>query len=225
MMVIKWEEVSSGQKEYLDDVFQLYDQSLPKEVREPHKILIRGLEISKSSLPNQFHLMIGLEGNKLVSFASFHYLAEVNTGFLVYLITAPNIRSKGIGSNTLRKIEEILNTDARVAGYDTLKALVLEVERQELAYSEEEKEECLRRNRFYERNGFKAITEIDYIQPPLNGEESGVPLHLYKKDFQEKQWTKEEIKSMIRSMYQEKYACVNAINYKVLQNCLEKMNR
>ena len=223
-MTIRWEEISFEQKDLLDDVFQLYDQSLPKEVREPHDILLRGLEIAKSSFPNQFHFLIGLEGSELVSFACFHYLAEVNTGFLVYLITAPNVRSRGIGSYTLRKIEEILNKDASLTGYHSLKALVLEVERQELAHTEDEKEDCLKRNLFYERNGFKAYTEIDYIQPPLNGETTGVPLNLFMKDFQYTQWTREEAIRVIHSMYQKKYASVNGIDPKVLNACLEKMN-
>lgn len=224
MMTMRWEEISFEQKDLLDDVFKLYDQSLPKEVREPHDILLKGLEVGISIFPNQFHLLIGLEGCNLVSFASFHYFAEVNAGFLVYVITAPNVRSKGIGSITLRKVEEILNKDAKLAGYDSLEALVLEVERQELAHTKEEKKDCLRRNRFYERNGFKAYTEIDYIQPPLNGEKDGVPLHLYRKDFQETHWTREEAIRIIHSMYQEKYASVNEIDSEVLHACLKKMD-
>lgn len=223
IMTLKWEEVTINHAKILDGVFQLYDQALPKEVRESHDILVKGMDKANTHFPNLFHLLIGLKGKELVSFATFHYLAEVNSGFIVYLITAPNARSVGIGSKTLGKIEELLTKDASQAGNESLKALILETEKEELVHTQEEKIDCVRRNHFYEKNGFKQYKEINYLQPPLNGEDNGVPLHLFLKCLQDTDWTKEEIMKIIYAMYREKYARINGIEKETLNICLAKM--
>lgn len=223
-MNLRWDEISLDHMVHLDKVFQLYDQTMHKEVREPHDILLKGLEEVSGSL-NKFHLMIGLIGEEVVSFAAFHYLAEVNTGFIVYLITSPNVRSKGIGSITLEKIEEMLQFDAVFAGYDSLTAIILETEKEELAHSKQEKVDCQRRNRFYLRNGFKHYSEINYMQPPLNGEILGVPLNLFIKEISENiNWIRHDVAKIIQAMYREKYFFVNGIDSNVLNDCLKNMN-
>jgi len=79
---------------------------------------------------------------------------------------------------------------------------------------------CIKRNRFFERNGYKKIDEIQYIQPPLNNGDSNVPLNLFinKNDV-----SKEEIIKYIQIIYKEKYCFVNRIDKQVLKSCLEMM--
>ncbi|WP_019420373.1 GNAT family N-acetyltransferase [Paenibacillus sp. OSY-SE] len=90
--------------------------------------------------------MLGFEGEQLVSFATGHYFAEVNSGFIVYIVTNPFVRSRGLGAKTLSKLEELLHKDAAAAGYDSLSAIILETETQEIAHTEAEKEDCMKRN-------------------------------------------------------------------------------
>lgn len=176
-MTIRWEEITYDNLTNIEKVFEIYDEAFPIEVREPQDIFYQSLDYAKTRLPNGFRFLVGYEGEQLVSFATGHYFAEANIGFIVYIATNPLIRSKGLGTKTLVKIEELLNEDAISAGNVSLRATILETEKQEIVHNEAEKEDCIKRNRFFERNGYKKIDEIQYIQPPLNNGDSNVPLN------------------------------------------------
>lgn len=219
-MTIRWEEITYDNLTNIEKVFAIYDEAFPIEVREPQDIFYQSLDYAKTRLPNGFRFLVGYEGEQLVSFATGHYFAEANIGFIVYIATNPLIRSKGLGTKTLVKIEELLNEDAISAGNVSLRATILETEKQEIVHNEAEKEDCIKRNRFFERNGYKKIDEIQYIQPPLNNGDSNVPLNLFinKNDV-----SKEEIIKYIQIIYKEKYCFVNRIDKQVLKSCLEMM--
>ncbi|MBQ6449040.1 GNAT family N-acetyltransferase [Cytobacillus oceanisediminis] len=219
-MTIRWEEITYDNLTNIEKVFEIYDEAFPIEVREPQDIFYQSLDYAKTRLPNGFRFLVGYEGEQLVSFATGHYFAEANIGFIVYIATNPLIRSKGLGTKTLVKIEELLNEDAISAGNVSLRATILETEKQEIVHNEAEKEDCIKRNRFFERNGYKKIDEIQYIQPPLNNGDSNVPLNLFinKNDV-----SKEEIIKYIQIIYKEKYCFVNRIDKQVLKSCLEMM--
>ncbi|MED3795287.1 GNAT family N-acetyltransferase [Niallia alba] len=219
-MTIRWEEITYENLTNIEKVFAIYDEAFPIEVREPQDIFYQSLDYAKTRLPNGFRFLVGYEGEKLVSFATGHYFAEANIGFIVYIATNPLIRSKGLGTKTLVKIEELLNEDAISAGNVSLRATILETEKQEIVHNKAEKEDCIKRNRFFERNGYKKIDEIQYIQPPLNNGDSNVPLNLFinKNDV-----SKEEIIKYIQIIYKEKYCFVNRIDKQVLKSCLEMM--
>jgi len=219
-MTIRWEEITYDNLTNIEKVFEIYDEAFPIEVREPQDIFYQSLDYAKTRLPNGFRFLVGYEGEQLVSFATGHYFAEANIGFIVYIATNPLIRSKGLGTKTLVKIEELLNEDAISAGNVSLCATILETEKQEIVHNEAEKEDCIKRNRFFERNGYKKIDEIQYIQPPLHNGDSNVPLNLFinKNDV-----SKEEIIKYIQIIYKEKYWFVNRIDKQVLKSCLEMM--
>ena len=219
-MTIRWEEITYDNLTNIEKVFEIYDEAFPIEVREPQDIFYQSLDYAKTRLPNGFRFLVGYEGEQLVSFATGHYFAEANIGFIVYIATNPLIRSKGLGTKTLVKIEELLNEDAISSGNVSLRATILETEKQEIVHNEAEKEDCIKRNRFFERNGYKKIDEIQYIQPPLNNGDSNVPLNLFinKNDV-----SKEEIIKYIQIIYKEKYCFVNRIDKQVLKSCLEMM--
>ncbi|KAA0546318.1 GNAT family N-acetyltransferase [Bacillus sp. BGMRC 2118] len=222
-MTIKWEEITLHNQEYLNQLFDLYDNTFPIEVREPHKIFLNGLQYAVDRKPNNFHNLIGLDGNRVVSFATGHYLADVNAGFIVYIATDPNVRSKGLGSHTLLKIEELLNNDAVNAGYKAIKTVVLETESIEWVQTYEEKQDCLKRYKFFDRNNYQRADSLLYLQPPLHPEESEVPLYLYGKNLIHTNISQAELQNIVRAIYNEKYLRVNEIDQIVLTNCLRKM--
>lgn len=223
-MTIRWEEITDDHLINLENTLKLYDQTFPIEVRESHEVFMQGFHYAKSSFPNNFHFLVGFEKDELVSFATAHYLAEVNSGFIVYLVTNPSMRRMGVGEKTLAELESLLNEDAILAGNGSLGTIILETETEEMAHSEAEKADCTKRKRFYERNGYKQYGEIAYVQPPLHDMGGSVPLNLFLKDFQKGEQTQEKIKGIIRAMYQEKYYEVNRIEKKVLNHCFIKMD-
>ncbi|MBY6036978.1 GNAT family N-acetyltransferase [Fictibacillus nanhaiensis] len=222
-MTVEWVEITKDNLFNLEMVMELYDLAFPIEIREPHSVFLKSLQYAKTRSPNNYHFLIGLEGDQLVSFATGHYFAEVNSGFIVYIVTNPLVRSNGLGSKTLVKLEDLLIKDAITAGNSSLKSILLETETQDIVHTEEEKEDCIKRNRFFARNYYKKYEEIIYRQPPLHDEVGDIPLNLFIKNLDSIKQSKEDVKKAIRTIYKEKYFLVNGIDKKVLINCLEKM--
>lgn len=222
-MSISWSEITLNNQTYLEEAFQLYDQSFPLDVREPHQIFVNSLQYAVEQKADNFHFLIGLEQGELVSLATAHYLAEVNTGFIVYLAVNENRRKKGRGSQTLKQMERLLNEDAIVNKQRNIHAISLESEKLENAVTMAEKEACGKRNLFFQKNGYRLYDEIDYVQPPLHGEGESVPLNLLLKTLGKDCYAKEECKDIVRAMYREKYARVNGIDEKILSSCWKDM--
>lgn len=223
-MAIQWAEATMDNPIYVEDALAFYDDSFPLEVREPHEIFWESLRYAKNNSQNNFHFLIGFEGEQIVSFATGHYIKEVNSGFIVYIAAKPAKRSKGLGTKTLRKMEEILLEDATNAGFQSIRSVVLETEKQEVVQTETEKQDCLRRNRFFERNQYRKYEEIEYYQPPLHEGGESVPLNFYIRNFEEnRQFSKEEVSRIIRAIYREKYQSVNGIDQRVLKDCISQM--
>jgi GNAT superfamily N-acetyltransferase len=220
---IRWKEILIENLFYLDKVLEIYDKSFPLEVREPHQIFIQSLQYATTAYPNNFRFMIGLDGERIVSFATGHYLADVNTGFVVYIATNPLFRSKGIGRQTLLEMEELLNKDAYLAGNSSLMAIILETESPAQAKTIIEREECLSRNRFFQKNGYKLNLEWEYVQPPLHNDDKCIPLNLFMKVPQKVHLNKEDVMKIILAIYYEKYYKVNQINKEVLTRSLSEM--
>lgn len=222
-MSLTWNEITMDNQKHLDEVLKLYDSTFPINVRESHQTFLNGLKYGSNRKPNNFRFLIGLEGEDLVSFATGHYLADVNSGFIVYIVTNPKAQSKGVGTRTLEKLEELLNQDAVSAGNPSINTIVLETETEEMAHTDEEKENCIKRSKFFKKNNYKRNTRISYVQPPLHSEENDVPLNLLYKRHHQNQVIEEDINDVIKALYKEKYSLVNQIDGKILKRLLEKM--
>ncbi|PMC38668.1 hypothetical protein CJ195_09455 [Bacillus sp. UMB0899] len=217
--MINWVEIKEGNVSYFEMAMELYDKAFPIEVREPHDIFLRGLQYAQ----NYYHFLLGFEGDQLVSFATGHYFANINSGFIVYIATNLHARSSGIGSKTLMKIEDLLNNDAISAGNSSIKAIYLETETQELVHTEVEKQDYIKRNRFFSGNNYVKYNEINYLQPPLHDDVKDMPLNLLIKYPGNTNLSKEEIKLAVKTIYKEKYFEINEIDKMVLNQCLRKM--
>ncbi|MFE7065171.1 GNAT family N-acetyltransferase [Sutcliffiella sp. NPDC057660] len=222
-MALEWIEITNSGTKYLEEVMELYEQSFPIEVRESQDIFHRSIRYSESSFPNNFRFLVGVEDGKVLSFATSHFLASVNAGFVVYIVTNPSIRSIGLGSKTLTKLEELLNADAIKAGYENIDKILLETETKEMVHTEEERAECSKRDKFFEKNGYIHLNSIDYRQPHLHKGESSIPLKLFVKKYNGIEISKDMFQQAIVALYQEKYFKVNEIERNVLHKCLAEM--
>ncbi|SFW99337.1 hypothetical protein SAMN04487866_101106 [Thermoactinomyces sp. DSM 45891] len=222
-MDITWRELTSEDQVFIQKALEIYDQSFPDEVRESHDVFYRGLLSQKSSFPDSYTFLVGYQNEiEICSLATAHYFSKLNMGFVVYLATNPHIRSRGIGSMTLNKIEAILMDDAKRAGYQFLKGIVLETEKEEFAHTELEKRNCARRNRFFEKNQFTNLKSIKYLQPPLKQGDQPVPLHLLLKQY-DGTTHHDEIGMVIEEIFKKKYQEINQIPVKALEECQKLM--
>lgn len=223
-MDIIWHEITLHDQVRLKEAMNLYNQTFPIEVRESETVFQQSLESALERKPNNYHFLVGYQGEELSAFVTAHYLAEVNTGFVVYLVTNPFVRSRGLGRETLRKMEEFLKQDAVAAGHKSLKAIVLETEILEMLHTEEEKEDSIKRTRFFLKNEFRKNEDVYYLQPPIHQDGVDVPLHLFIKNLSEQELKKDEVTRIVRAMYIEKYHMSNRIEKQVLNCSYRKMN-
>ncbi|WP_242520430.1 GNAT family N-acetyltransferase [Halobacillus kuroshimensis] len=222
-MEIDWVEISEVDTELFDKLMAFYEQAFPVEVREPEEIFKISMKHAEINDFNNYRFLVGMEGEQIISFATGHYFAEINTGFIVYIVTNPSIRNRGLGSKTLTKLEEMLNEDALNAGFSALDRIVLETETSDMVHTNEEKEACIKRNKFFERNKFTLTNVIDYKQPPLHNSDVSIPLNLYEKKYKGGETTKETLEEVIIVLFKEKYYDINKIDKSVLANCIREM--
>lgn len=218
-----WHYIVDSKDALLVDVFQLYDQIFPLEVREPHDVLVKSLQTSQLDDTQSFGFLVGRDQDTVVSFATAHYFTKVNSGFIVYIGTDPSYRNHGIGSQTLAKMEKWFQENARKSGFKSLRAVILEVEKIENMTTELERVECIKRNHFFEKNGYDHVSSLHYVQPPLHAYDSAVPLNLFVKVVHGGELEKRELFDLIDSMYTGKYRLINQIPNTVLHECLQSM--
>ncbi|AZB41712.1 GNAT family N-acetyltransferase [Bacillus sp. FJAT-42376] len=216
-MTVSWKEITLHNQEGFAEAMAMYDQAFPIEIREPHDVF------QNSMRTGSYRFLLGMEGEEILSFATGHYLKEVNAGFIVYLLANPLVRSRGIGTQTLLKLEEWLEEDARSAGCDSIEAIILKTEKLELVHTEEEKEDCVKRTRFYNKNGYQEAKGIRYIQPPLFQGQIPVPLNLYVKNHQQTLPSRERIAEYVQAMYRGKYSLANGVDQAILSDLLAKI--
>lgn len=236
-MSIIWKEISETNElssSLWKLAMQLYDASFPPEVREEYAVFVRSIEESKNIYPSNFHFLLACdEKGQIAGFVTAHYLSSVNFGFVVYIVVNPLLQGQGIGSNLLEQIQFLLEQDARYAHQANLRGIILEAERIEDAHTDEESGSCIRRNSFFEKNGYLLMHHVSYLQPPLQPPNAAfVPLQLLVKTLGRRDTVGEEvdvavagavseceIRDVVNAMYREKYGRMNQISQNVLREC------
>ena len=222
-MTLEWKEITTIKDERLKEALSLYHICFPEYVREDENIFYESIKQREKNIPNQFHFLVGILNNKVVCMATSHYLADVNCGYIVYIAADPKERGKGLGKQTLFKMEELLNNDAKKAGHSTLMGISLETEREIDAKNEEEYKEAINRLQFFQHLGFSPVEGYHYVQPPLYNGQTPVPLYLAFKPLT----GKEEIDfgQVVKAMYYEKYYKMNKISLPVLEECMSSKEK
>ncbi|MBL0385079.1 GNAT family N-acetyltransferase [Tumebacillus sp. ITR2] len=211
-MNLKWHELTTPADPYLSTALDLYEAEFDEIVREPRDILLRGMHLQHTEAirPNAFHFLIGLDTDdqdRVVALTITNYLSTANRGFIVYLAVHPGYRSHGLGGKLLHQLELLLQQDAARAGHAHLDGLVLETEN-DTDYE--------RRRRFFERQGFQLVPDILYYQPALHPTTCAVPLKLFVKG------PPDDLHTLIRAMYEEKYHLLNQIPLATLHQLLPR---
>ena len=217
-MLLEWKEITTVEDGLLEKTLSLYHTCSPEYVREDDKVFYESIKQCKKNIPNRFHFLVGVINDKPVCFTTAHYLADINCGYIVYLAADPEERGKGLGKQTLSKIEELLINDAIIAGHPFLKGIFLETEREIDSQNEEEYRENVNRLQFFNHLGFKPIKEYQYVQPPLYNGQTPVPLYLAFKPVAGKAET--DCEQAVKAIYYEKYHKMNKLSLSVLKDCM-----
>lgn len=134
---------------------RLYNNSFPEDERRLYRDAAH-LESFVKEKGGKFHAFCVKDGNLFLGFMSY-WIFE---GFIYieHFAVEPENRGKNIGRKMLSHLFSTVGEN-----------VLIEVEKPET-------EEARRRISFYERNGFRAREEIDYIQPPYSEGQSGLEM-------------------------------------------------
>ena len=217
-MILEWKEITNLEDGLLKKAFSLYHTCFPEYVREAKEVFYESIRRIENNLPNRYHFLVGLINNEVVCMATAHYMAKINCGYIVYIATDPEVRGKGLGKETLLKMEALLNDDAKNAGHSSLLGISLETEREIDTKNKEEYEETINRLQFFQHLGFSPVKHYPYVQPPLYKDQIPVPLYLAFKPLTDKQEI--DFQQLTKAMYYEKYYKMNKIPTPVLEDCM-----
>jgi GNAT superfamily N-acetyltransferase len=157
----------------------IYERSFPRQVRvTPHVIAGQiGPAEPGSAAGDVLHVAAAMDGGVVVGGAMFSLLRRSGLGFVSYIFTAADTRGQGVGTWTYRRLVGALGADA-AQNRQPLQGVIFEVEREELAETAGEREERIRRLRFFTRMGARILTGLDYLQPPLHAGDAPLRMHL-----------------------------------------------
>ena len=101
----------------------------------------------------------------------------------------------------------------------------MEVEREDLAATAREREERVRRLRFFARAGARIVTGIDYRQPPLHSDAEPVPLYLMfdAVGSQSPTLSHERVLAWVDDAYRVVYVQGAGISERVVIDCLRQV--
>lgn len=228
MLTLRWHDVTVIDSQLLMQAIDLYERFFRLELREPREVLTLGIVKNDALQPNAFHFLVGVEREehdksnapRVVALSTAHYLADVNIGFIVYLLVEPACQNTGLGSQLLSEMERLITLDAKAAHASPLRGMILETERAEDAHTDDERIDCERRARFFNRNGYHVLPGVFYLQPPLQKTTAAVPLHLFAKGCSgSPAFSGDEVRRIVHAMYRDKYRRINGIDMSVLNEC------
>ncbi len=118
----------------------------------------------------------------------------------------------------------MLGSDATARG-QFLQGIIFEVEREDLAATAREREERIRRLRFFARVGARIVTGIDYLQPPLHPDAEPVPLYLMfdAVGSQSPALSRERVLAWVDDAYRVVYVQEAGISERVVADCLRQV--
>lgn len=162
------------------DFLRLYNQAFPAEERRPYTDA-QHLDSFIKMKGGKFHGIALKDGDLFVGFLTYWTFEKYI--YIEHFAITPEKRGRNIG-RTL--IEQLIKTVGE--------NILLEVERPDT-------EEAQRRIKFYERLGFRARLDLDYVQPPYAKGLPEVPMILMTHgNVDLKDWRK-DLAPMLREVY------------------------
>ncbi|MDO9391999.1 MAG: GNAT family N-acetyltransferase [bacterium] len=199
-------EIKSGSDRFLKPLFELYDRSFPPLVREDSKNIRQSINDSniKGSVGG-FHFLAASVKGVPVGFITLTYLPVENLGFVGYVVVNEKYRGRHIGRSLIGSAKEALDKDAVKAGKKSCRGVLFEVETEDLAENENDKEVRQKRIEYFEKLGAGKLP-VDYWQPPMRSNEPGVKLHLMYYSNNKVVPKKDELVSFLNTVYDVIYA-------------------
>ncbi|OYU67839.1 MAG: hypothetical protein CFE22_02155 [Cytophagaceae bacterium BCCC1] len=181
-------KIELDQKETLDEVFKIYQNSFPANERQT-------LETLKIRLKEKKEVLFAAKiNNEMVGIGFLFDLLGSDFLLLDYLAVKQNHRGKQIGEALFSYLK---NYAVRLK-----KHLLMEVDDPEFG---DDKTQRLKRIAFYQKNGAFWLKDIKYILPALDGTNPTEQILMLVPQNSKSKFSGEEIKDLVKRLYAEPY--------------------
>ncbi|REH85172.1 hypothetical protein [Staphylococcus felis] len=212
-------QIKSTQDRWYAPAMAFYKDKLDPLVTEDEAVFVQSLKTEKTQ--NDYVFLVGIHDQKVVSFATAHYEATTNAGFIIYLIAEKGPQCKTFLKSTLDAIETGVNALANQLHGRDVNFFMFESTFESPNVDNDTADDIAFRRRFLMQNDFDKQTDINYLQPSLNRNGKPVPLELYIKT--NIPLTKDIYGTSIKSCYILKYVFANRLPRKIIYPLLIKM--
>jgi GNAT superfamily N-acetyltransferase len=161
-------------------MLDLYRRSFSDDERDPVDVLMSELDpavIAARHADRSPHLLVLEMGGVVVGLARFAVFFGPRMAHLIHIAIERRHWGEGLGPMLMDAALRRAGLDLQFRGA-SLTGTALEVERSDLARSEEDRLERERRIRFFERRGAKLVTAT-YTQPAVHPDGEPVPMNLF----------------------------------------------
>ncbi|EII6305152.1 hypothetical protein LG932_000627 [Staphylococcus pseudintermedius] len=212
--------IQSTQDPWYVPALAFYMDKLDPLVTEDESVFEQSLKTEKTQY--DFVFLVGIENDEVVSFATAHYEATTNVGFLVYLVSEHGDNCEQYLKATLEQIEKDVNQISNQLHGRDVNFFMFESTFESPDVDTETADKIAFRRRFLAQHGYEKQSDITYLQPSLNRNGKPVPMELYIKA--NIPLTKDIYGTSIKSAYIIKYVFANRIPRHVIYPLLVKMD-
>ena len=146
--------------------------------------LVKRLKIES----NQIKLFVVQFNQTIVGFALVWEISLLTTHYIEYLAIAEEYRSNGIGEFILSSIKQSIGKEK----------LIVEMEDPAINLTDIDK---IRRFKFYQKNNFELIKNINYKMPALNSENAAISMFLLYYSKEKQLFSKHFLTSFVEFLY------------------------
>ena len=183
-------EIYNANTAEFSEAIKIYVDNFEANVRHPVELIIKRIH------EERYRLFVGKQEKDIIVFALVYRLNHPDFLLLDYYAVREGYRDKGIGTEFLKKLFEILRLNKKEI------YLIFEVEDPNFGDNHEERN---RRVRFYKSLGVRQIKNMRYLFPPLFGNgHIDMILMSYPCPNREKV-SREILTNLIKELYIEKY--------------------
>lgn len=181
-------KIELDQKETLDEVFKIYQNSFPANERQT-------LETLKIRLKEKKEVLFAAKiNNEMVGIGFLFNLLGSDFLLLDYLAVKQNYRGKQIGEALFSHLKNYARLQK--------KHLLMEVDDPEFG---DDKPYRVKRLAFYQKNGAFWLKDIKYILPALDGTNPTEQILMLVPQNSKSEFSGEEIKDLVKRLYAELY--------------------
>lgn len=158
------EKVNFSDHKSLPAVFEIYEKAFPESERRTRRSILRQIDYN-----SYYNFFVVLDDDFPVGMAVV-WVIESRFIYIEHLAIAEEHRSRGLGAKAMKLLID-----------KSPFPLIIEIEKKTDAMTDEERANCDRRLKFYEKCGFR-LCQKEYIQPPYAKGQPEVPMYLMECD-------------------------------------------